>query len=70
MLDLLTSSGNHRSERGLVRRIRYLLFKLTPAHARTMVVHSACCICLLAQVTMIAVCADFGAALSLPAIVA
>ena len=63
MLDLLTSSGNHRSERGLVRRIRYLLFKLTLAHARTMVVHSACCICLLAQVTT-AVCADSCGALA------
>ena len=52
MLDLLTSSGNHRSERGLVRRIRYLLFKLTLAHARTMVAHSACCICPPAQVSI------------------
>ena len=51
MLDLLTSSGNHRSERGLVRRIRYLLFKLTPAHARAVVVHGACCVCLPDQVT-------------------
>jgi hypothetical protein len=63
MLDLLTSSGNHRSERGLARRNRYLLLKLTLSHARTMVVHSACCICLLAQVT-IAVCADWRDALA------
>ena len=63
MLDLLTSSGNHRSERGLARRNRYLLLKLTLSHARTMVVHSACCICLLAQVT-IAVCADWRGALA------
>ena len=66
MLDLLTSSGNRRSERGLVRRIRYLLVKLTLAHARTMVVHSACCICLPAQVS-IHRSARIGMALPLPA---